>query len=282
MRILITGKGGNAGSWKIRGEQIGAALGATVAPMATVEQCRAHDVIVVVKRCPPQLLDAVRRSGRPWAYDIVDAYPQPESSAWGRPQAVQWVRDTLALLRPDGVIWPTRAMCDDLGGNPSAVVYHHARPRAPVNPLRPVIQTIGYEGSAAYLDGWHNAIEKHCRARGWRFVVNPPYLADLDVVLALRGGPHDGYVSRHWKSNVKLANAHATGTPFIGLRESGYLETAVGGEVFIDRPADLAGALGTLESYQLRIDVAAAFRPAAYTIEAAAERLRGALCALRS
>ena len=74
-RILVTG-GGTSGSWKIRGEQLGEAICADVLPRAGFADCSAAELIVVVKRAPPELLDTVRRSGRPWVWDVVDAWPQ--------------------------------------------------------------------------------------------------------------------------------------------------------------------------------------------------------------
>src|SRR5688572_31220626 len=115
MKVLFTGRG-TSGSWKIRGEQIGAAMGATVKPMATLEDCRAADVIVAVKRIPAQLLENIRASGRPWVYDIVDAFPQPLCSTWSRSQCIDWLNEVIGTLKPTAVIWPTARMQDDFGG----------------------------------------------------------------------------------------------------------------------------------------------------------------------
>jgi hypothetical protein len=280
MKVLVTGRGG-AASFTIRGEQIGAALGATVQPKASLKLMRAHDAILVVKRVPPEMLADLRASGRPWLYDIVDAYPQPESSTWARWQAVQWVRNVLEMMRPTGVIWPNERMRVDCCGE-GPVVYHHHRPGLARNPIREQIRLVGYEGRDKYILPVRRYVEEVCAQRGARFVMNPTSLAEVDVVLALRAGEWDGYVPRHWKSNVKLANAHASGTPFVGLRECGYTETAAGGEQLVDDLAGLGAALDALEKRETRQQVTATFQAKAFHVEQAAEQVRQALCALNS
>ena len=79
LKILVTGRGG-AASWTIRGEQIGAALGATVKPKASLEDMRAADVILVVKKVPDELLADLRKSGRPWARRCSHS-----TRGWGKP-----------------------------------------------------------------------------------------------------------------------------------------------------------------------------------------------------
>lgn len=280
MRLLVTGRGGS-GSWKIRGDQLGAALGAVVRPNASFSDCADADAIVVVKRVPDDLLGAIRKSGRPWAYDIVDAYPQPACSEWGKRQSIDWLRNHIGHLRPDVVIWPNARMRDD-AGMAGPVVYHHHRAGIATNPIRDRIQSIGYEGAEAYLDGWMPEIKAQCRLRGWRFVVNPKHLADVDIVLAVRGGQWCGYPQQHWKSNVKLANAHGSGTPFIGLSECGYMETAAGGEEFVRSPKDLGDAFDALSPVVVRRQISDGFRRCAITLDAAASQLREALCGLKS
>lgn len=277
---LVTGRGG-AGSWQVRGEQIGAALGASVIPNATVKQIKAADVALVVKRVPDDLLHGLRRADRPWLYDIVDAYPQPLCSDWTKKQAVAWVRAHIRRLQPTAVIWPNARMRDDCE-LPGEVVYHHHRPRIQANPIREHFGVIGYEGRAAYLDGWHKTIERECQARGLTFLLNPARLADVDAILAVRGGEWRGYVSDHWKSNVKLANAHGSGTPFIGIPEDGYLETACGAEEWVDLPDELAAALDRLTPVATRMDAFERSSVRAFGVEKAAEQVGGILCALRS
>lgn len=280
MKILVTGRGG-AGSWTIRGEQLGAALGATVKPQATLTDCRAADVILVVKRLPDELLQAIRQSGRPWVYDIVDAYPQPACSSWTADQARAWLRQHLRALRPTAVVWPTQRMSAD-AEHAGWVLHHHYRPGLGRMLVRDRIYRVGYEGRAEYLGHWVAPILAECRRIGAEFVMNPAVLSQMDVVLALRAGKWNGYCQRHWKSNVKLANAHGAGVPFIGLPEAGYLETAAGGEQLILSPAELGQALDMLVDGAVRTSVQDKFLANAYSVDQAAADMKANLCALKS
>lgn len=279
MNVLFTGAG-TSGSWQVRGAQLGAAMGARVVPMASVEECRRADVIVAVKRVPSELLQNIRASGRPWLYDIVDAYPQPACGAWGKEESLAWLRQRVAELAPSGVIWPNRRMQQD-AGKEGLVLYHHHRPRIKVNPVRERIQTVGYEGAADYIEGWCGAIDAECHRIGARFVLNPLDLADVDVVLALRDKQHAGYPQLHWKSNVKLANAHGSGTPAICLPEDGYQETRSGAEYWATNQAELGRALAWLTAQSSREEVQERFLQSTFPVEAAAKQLLDFLCASR-
>ena len=74
-RILITGTG-TSGSWKIRGEQLGAAIGAEIMPRAALANCRRADVVVLVKRASPEALSAIKAAGLRVVWDVVVAWPQ--------------------------------------------------------------------------------------------------------------------------------------------------------------------------------------------------------------
>lgn len=143
-------------------------------------------------------------------------------------------------------------MAEDCEGFGIPVLWlpHHHRPGIARNPIREEIRKVGYEGSPQYINQWRPHIEAECQRIGAEFVVNPPRLADVDVVLALRDAK--GYAPRFWKSNVKLANAHGSGTPFIGCRESGYIETASGAEYWADNPVELRVAMDWLKSQSAR------------------------------
>lgn len=279
MNILVTGKGGNSGSWKVRGEQLGKAIGATVKPLATHAEIAAHDLTVVVKRTTQSVIDSLK--WRRWVWDLVDFYPQPEASAWSRKEAAQFVRDRLRHLQPTAVIWPTARMredCDD--GRPGLVLPHHFRPGIERNPIREQVTTVGYEGRLDYIERWTERIADECAKRGWTFVANPRSLAELDIVVAFRGGKWDGYVQRRWKSNVKLANAHGSGTPFVGQVESGYEETASGAEYWAEDMHSVRTAFDWLESQTAREQVSDRFLQAAFPVERAAEQLKAFLRAL--
>lgn len=281
MRILVTGKG-SAASWNIRGEQIGAELGATVKPQATLADMRAHDVILVVKRVPDDMIVSLRKCGRPWVYDIVDAYPQRMNEPWQRAQSIRWLRDWLGLLRPTSVIWPTERMQID-GGGGGSVIYHHARPGIALNPIRSTLGIVGYEGSLRYIERWQSLILAECQRRGMTFLINPSRMADVDVVLAVRDPQWRGYPSQHWKSQVKLANAQASGTPFIGHCESGYFETKSGAEYWAERPEEIGMALDWMGEQSARLAMSRVMwrKGQQFTLEAAAAQVRGALCAAR-
>jgi hypothetical protein len=273
VKILITRTGKSAGSWQIRGEQIGRALGATVKLNATLNDMRAADVVLVVKKVGDTMLADLRACGKPWVYDIVDAYPQPECSTWSKDQSLDWLRKTIKRVGANRIIWPNAKMrsdaCDD-----GPVVYHHARPGCSVAAVRDSIHAVGYEGAPHYLDGWWGAIS----ALRIPFLVNPVRLDMCDVMLALRGPKWNGYPQRAWKSQVKLANAHAAGVPFIGMMEDGYTETAVGGEVFVHEPEDLIDAVESVRDSELRRIIHRRFVAATRTLEQAAAET---LCALR-
>jgi hypothetical protein len=272
--ILFTGRG-TSGSWQIRGEQLGSRIG-TVKPKATLDDIKAADLVVVVKRVNDELLDSLRKSGKPWIFDAVDFYPQPASSSWSKSQAVAWVRGQLNKYQPDAVIWPNMAMMSDCGGQfRECVLYHHYKPAIAINPIRPEVKTVGYEGSLRYIGGYMKTILKECELRGWDFTTNPAHLAELDIVLAVRDKP--GYASHNWKSNVKLANAHGTGTPFIGPMESGYLETASGAEEWIKDHGELSGAFDRLSCYETRKAIKDKFLKAAIPVEKTVERLKAFL-----
>lgn len=270
MDCLFTGKGGS-GSWAIRGEQLGSF--GRVVPNCTKP---AGDIAVVVKRTPRQVIDAIRAKGMPWVWDIVDAYPQPHANAWTRKEGIDWVRKQVESLRPNGIIWPNRKMMEDCAIDlPQAVIYHHHRSGIRLNPIRESVHTVGYEGGN-YLGSWRPMIEEECRRRGWSFVTDPGELANLDIVVAFRDPT--GYVPFSWKSNVKLANAHGSGTPFVGAPECGYMETQSGAEYWATDKNSLRVAFDWLTDQSSREQVRDRFLKASYTLEQAQDDLRRFVC----
>lgn len=237
MRVLITGKGGSAGSWAIRGDQLGHAIGAEVAPVAADQFIRSADLVVVVKRTPLELIERIRAARRPWVWDIVDAWPQPAGNAWSEDEAVRWLRNRLAELQPTAVVFPTEAMLVDADWKgPAIVLPHHAWPRyAPVE-FRAQVKRIGYEGAEHYLGRWRPILEEQCKRRGWQLVVNGD-MTTCQIGVALRDVT--GYPSRAWKSNVKLANLQALGIPALCSPERGYIETRSGGERWAETRQDV-------------------------------------------
>lgn len=277
MNLLFTGRG-TSGSWIVRGQQLSAACDGTAKPNATQKECRAADIIVAVKRMGAQQLAAIQSSGKPWVLDVVDMYPQPACTAWSRENAIAWVKHQLKAFKPTGVIWPNQRMKDDCdSGIHGMVLPHHYRPDIAINPIREQVKTVGYEGSARYIGEWLEPITKACNERGWQFVVNPDALADLDIVIAARGSEFNGYAQRHWKSNVKLANAHGSGTPFIGPRECGYQESRTGLEQWCDSPDELPDCLDRLSEQYHRQTVQQAFMAQRYSVADASHDLRAFL-----
>lgn len=272
MKILVTGRG-TSGSWTCRGEQLGRAMHATVWARATT--VIGYDIAVIVKRVPEETLRAVHAADIPWVWDIVDAYPQPQASLWTRGAAIGWVQGQIKALAPSAVIWPNQRMREDCDpGLPGLVLPHHHRPGIRLNPIRPEVKVVGYEGAEQYLADWHAPLQNECLRRGWKFVVNPEHLADLDIVVAIRGGDWNGYVQKHWKSNVKLANAHGSGTPFAGQPECGYTETATGCEYWAHDTHGIPVCFDWLESQQSRELIHDRFLQAAFPVEQAAAQLK--------
>jgi len=243
-RILVTGTG-RSGSWKIRGEQLGEAIGADVLPRVGYEDCSAAELIVIVKRAPPETLDLVRRSGRPWVWDVVDAWPQRPGHPLAEREARRWLKNSLLQLQPSAVVWPTQRMqADARWSGPQLVLPHHAWPRYTTQPLNDQIRVVGYEGAAHYLGRWRAVLEQECALRGWRFEANGD-LQQADIGVALRDG--GGYAAAHWKSNCKLANLQALGIPALCSPESGYQESACGSEVWIQSAGGIAAAFDQLD-----------------------------------
>lgn len=262
MKVVIAGRG--SGSWQVRGVQLGAAIGAAVNPNPA--SVAGFDVAVMVKRRPEGFVERVHAAGLPLIWDIVDAYPQPGANEWDRTACLRWLRQQVEAARPAAIVAATAAMAADCEEFrvPVLTLPHHARSGQVVNPVRDAVKLVGYEGSEAHLGRWRSVLDALCARRGWRFVVNPPALAELDIVVALRDA--GGYAPRHWKSNVKLANAQATGTAIVCAREAGYLETACRGEQWADTEEELEEALDALEPWNAR-------RRASDLLQAASPRL---------
>lgn len=267
MRILVTGRG-TSGSWKIRGEQLGREIGATVDARATDVQ--GYDLAIVVKRYTTDLIARLRWAKVPIVWDIVDSWPQPHGNFWSEAEAKDWLRRQIDSLKPIGVVAATRAMggACEWSRRPVLSLPHHARPGDEINPVRERVESVGYQGAEHYLGTWRPQLERECKERGWRFVLNPAQLADVDIAVALR--EQSGYPARQWKSNCKLANAQGSGTPIILSPEAGYIETASGAEVFADTAQELTAALDALTSHEARQAASKTMQGAALKLDAIA------------
>lgn len=256
----------------MRGEQLGHAYGAIVSK-DRLPPIKSDDVIIGVKRISDSLLAEIKKSRAYFIWDIVDAYPQKERM--DKAAALRWFQSEYNRLKPNAVLWPNKRMRDDcefigIGG---IVLPHHAMLNAPINPIREQVKTIGYQGSLRYIEGAVNAeIRRVCKANKILFNDQCASLADVDIILALRSDKWASYPIQNWKPATKLNNAHATGTPFIGNPEAGYLEFSAGSEIFIEDIVELENAIESLLPYDKR-ESANASKDTAYTIEHAVRDL---------
>lgn len=271
MNVLITGKG-TGGSFAIRGEQLGRAIGATVQPNAL--DVAAFDLVVLVKRAPPGLVERVRAARVPLVFDIVDAWPQPVGNTWDRQACMQWLRQQVQQMRPAAIVAATRAMAADCAefGLPVLALPHHAWEGQGTCVIGSKVRRVGYQGGLGYLGNWGDFMRAECERRCWEWVVNPPSVAALDIVVALREA--GGYAPRNWKSNVKLANAQGCGVPFIGNREAGYIETASGFEQWAETPSEMMEALDALVGQDARMAAAEGMTVAAPRLKDIAQTYR--------
>lgn len=270
MKLIFTGRG-TSGSWAIRGAQLAQQLCAEAIPNAVNAEA---DVAVLVKRVDDRTVRALRARGAKLVWDVVDAWTQPVGNDWNEREAFTWLRNEMERISPDAVVAPTARMAEELKQFPVPVLWlkHHHRPGIRRNPIRERIAIVGYEGSPSYIAKSQCAIRAECERIGARFVVNPETLADCDVVLAMRDAK--GYAPRNWKSGVKLANAHASGTPFIGCQEAGYTEIATGCEYWAENQKRLGIALEWLADQSTREQVSDRFVRAAYSVQHAAADLK--------
>jgi hypothetical protein len=272
MKILVTGRR-TSGSWPIRGEQLGLAIGATVEYDAKgVAGC---ELVVIVKRPRISFVAQLHAWKIPVVWDVVDAWPQPAGNYWDRITCMRWLRSEVAALRPVAIVAATQAMERDCAEFelPVLALPHHARPNQLLNPIRQEVKLVGYQGGEQYLGSWREIVAQQCKLRGWRFVVNPVTLAEVDIVVALRC--QQGYAPRYWKSNVKLANAQGTGTPCVLEREAGYTETACGAERFVNSASEFGDALDSLRAFEVRSIVSKNLLAAAPHLDLIAERYKG-------
>ncbi len=275
--ILVTGSG-SGGSWRVRAEQLGAAIGATVKPRATRRDVARAEVVIIVKRPVQEAIDTARADRKPVVFDLVDGYPQPHGNKWERDDCMRWLSATLKSVRPALTIGATVAMADDIRslGYKAIHLYHHGRPGIQHNPIREHIRIIGYEGASHYVEHWSSKIaiygSKHHASVS---IVDgkEDALFKFDIALGLRD--QCGYAATHWKSNCKISNAQASGTPFICGYEKGCTETASGAEYFVRDYAEFCTAMEWLKDQSARKSASEIMKKKAITLESvAAEYLR--------
>ncbi len=267
MKILITGNG-TAGSWAIRGDQLGRAVGATIKPRASFEDCSSADLVVVVKRVPGHVLAAIRLSGKPWVLDCVDWWPQP--CDWDQERSVQWLQQTLTELKPSAIVYGTERMREDAGIDGLILPHHSWSKYVAHRPVvRDSISTLSYEGNINYLGRWHSALMEYCSDYGYRLDINGD-MRNADIGIALRDDA--GYPARWWKPGTKLSNLHALGIPALCTREAGSESVAGGSEFWIESKAELLSALDSLHDMELRETISTLMRASMIRIEDVAKK----------
>ena len=274
MNVLLIGSG--KGVWEIRGQQLGAAMGARVCEVPSAADLAWADVVVLVKRAPVAFAQQARKGGKPVVWDPVDAWSQPAQNTLDAAAARTWLQAEIAKRGAVLTLGATQAMADAAG--PTGVyLSHHHLVGLTAAPVRDEVQTVVYDGRPDYLGRWAGILTRLCADRGWRFLVNPPDLRVGDIFVSLRDGIWDGYMPREWKSGVKVLNAMAVGRPIIAQAMASVREIGPPGHSVVDgTEASLADALDLWSDRERRSAVAvqcAAMAPR-YTVTAIAQRYR--------
>lgn len=236
MNILMVGAG--KGSWQIRGQQLGAELGAVVTSTPTEAEFAWCDVVVLVKKHALSLAPTAHRFGKPIVWDALDFWAQPAENRVSEATARTMLANSIHAIKPALVICATDAMASACDG---VYLPHHSRPGLMPTPARETVKTVAYEGNPAYLGRWLGWVSDACAKRRWHFVLNPASLSDADIVVAFRDGPWDGWICREWKSGVKVVNAIAAGRPLIGQESAACRELLPQGTM-VNAPQELDNA----------------------------------------
>lgn len=249
MNVLIVGSEGR-GSWAMRGVQLGSAIGARVTTDPKPSQWQWADVVVLVKRAAIRWADQARSVRVPVVWDALDFWRQPEDNGLSEAEMVESARQIAECAGVKLIIGATDRMARDLGG---VCVPHHCR--IGLQPSRDTARrgAVGYDGQKKYLGRWLPALETACYQLGMRFVVNPPSLHEVDVLVSFRDGPWDGWACREWKSGVKYVNAVVAGKPVLS-QYSAALHEIKPVAYTLDRPELLVEALQHVTSEEARQD----------------------------
>lgn len=262
--------GPKRGSFEMRGRQVASRVDTWSSDWD--DCCYPVDVFVMVKK-----FDSRCKLGKRKVFDIVDSWSQKRGHDAGA--QMQSYKDVIKYFaqawktfpygRLDSFIFPNKLMRKHLRHvvPHSTTIYHHYHPGIPINPVREKLTTVGYQGKTVFLGEWEEVIQRACDRLGLTFVRNPKNLADVDVVVAARGGEYANIMSRSYKSNVKLANCYGSGTPAVMWPEQSYLETDCGEVRFFDSEKHLLRALDELRSYEVRRHVHERFLRASWHFE---------------
>jgi hypothetical protein len=277
------------GSWQIRSRQLATARAQWSSREGLgPDDIEGNEVFCAVKRPYRARMRMLRALGRVVIYDALDCWRQPDDDA--RLDDLDKIRrhfaDWFGELHADGVIFPDRAMLDDLGDlAPDPVcIYHHFWPGLAPIEVRPRARLVGYQGDPRYLGPWRARIDRACKRLGLRFVVNPDDLRSIDIGVAVRGGVHSSLLARRYKSNVKLANFYGAAIPCaVDAEGLSYRETADGEVRFFATGEELEARLAELLPHDTRMQAHRSFLRTReqFTLGAIADRyeayFRGAL-----
>ena len=165
LRVCFYGRG-DTGSYIVRALQIAEMRsGWTATSRLLAEHYMDCDVVCFVKLLERRKVELLRQLGKRVVLDLLDCWNQPDDglrlSDLEAAQAFFSAR--LRALKFDAVIYPNRAMRDDLAHllPPGEVIYHHYHPdlEERVVPVREQARTVGYQGRANYLGEWRGEIE---------------------------------------------------------------------------------------------------------------------------
>lgn len=260
----------SGGAWQIRGVQIAMMrLNWQAINKPSNSDLENADLICCVKRPDYKIIDRAKKMGKPIVFDIVDSWAQPDDGLkyTDLQKARSLFEQIWMTIDADGYIFPTKTMNADLGTlvHNSSTIYHHYKPQILENPIREKVVNVGYEGGD-YLGEWKSIIENACLSRGLVFTINPLNYFDLDLVVFARGGEHGNFLSRRYKSNVKLANAIGSGTPaLVHFDEMSAQDTDTGDVLFFtNNPGSFERQLDKLiNNPSLRIQIHKKFIEAA-------------------
>ncbi len=259
----------------MRGVQLGGAIGARVTSDPTPADFGWAELIVLVKKGGLRFAHAARSYRVPIIWDAVDCWRQPFDNGLGPASAVRLLQTHAAASGASLVIGATMAQARAIDG---VYLPHHSWQGLEPSPPRTVVQTVGYQGNPLYLGIWAKRLDKACRLRGWTFVVNPDDLRNVDILVAFRDGPWDGWICREWKSGVKVVNALAAGRPLLTQASAAFGEIAAPGAI-VETEGDLDLALdgwASLDRRQEAYEQARVGAPA-YRLSAVADQFRGIL-----
>lgn len=258
MKITFAGHE-SKGAWVLRAKQIAPYLNARLDPNFTNNKC---DLLILVKKPEPPILKKIVKSKVPIIWDIQDSWPQTLTnnlSQSSREDFLNYYSDLLDKIKPKIIISATSQMKKDMEelGYRSVIINHHCRKDINLNPIRNELNIVGIEGNPKQFGNWIDRMTNICNKINLTFKYNLDTTKDklhlFDLVVNIRA--HNGYGAKYWKSNIKLANAHGSGTPAICSREQGYLDNACGYERWADTEEEIIAAIEELRPYEVRKEI---------------------------